>query len=362
MENPKNMASFLEESEQHDPNVHSVGQGDTYRRRQQIHFKIALQITVSHVPMILPENSPAADLQAPPVALFFVLQNTQIVEDRRPRRSAARDDLAAGDARTPDGSRPRWGLHSSRRVVHGGLQSALKSRTQDVQSACKSHTRNPSVCLEELYMGAFDPLFALFIFLARLITGRSNDPLARLPLFLYAKSRTFYLPNAIFCRDFLLQSSKVARKKPVAECLDASLQKFHWITKKIDVATKGGDWNGSGDTAAKLLPFAPVDVECTRSLGISEVKQRKWLLSLTAFVRNQNGAIAEAIRIWKSNFDKEFDGVEECPICYSIIHTTNHSLPRLACKTCKHKFHSACLYKWFSSSHKSTCPLCQTPF
>lgn len=109
-------------------------------------------------------------------------------------------------------------------------------------------------------------------------------------------------------------------------------------------------------------PLRPVDVECTRSLGISEVKQRKWLLSLTAFVRNQNGAIAEAIRIWKSNFDKEFDGVEECPICYSIIHTTNHSLPRLACKTCKHKFHSACLYKWFSTSHKSTCPLCQTPF
>ncbi|XP_042375339.1 E3 ubiquitin-protein ligase listerin-like isoform X2 [Zingiber officinale] len=34
-------------------------------------------------------------------------------------------------------------------------------------------------------------------------------------------------------------------------------------------------------------PLRPVDVECARSLGISEVKQRKWLLSLTAFVRNQ---------------------------------------------------------------------------
>ncbi|KAJ3688315.1 hypothetical protein LUZ61_017479 [Rhynchospora tenuis] len=109
-------------------------------------------------------------------------------------------------------------------------------------------------------------------------------------------------------------------------------------------------------------PLRHADVECARSLGISEVKQRKWLLSLTTFIRNQNGAIAEAIRIWKTNFDKEFEGVEECPICYSILHTTNHSLPRLACKTCKHKFHSACLYKWFSTSHKSTCPLCQTPF
>ncbi|CAA0838114.1 E3 ubiquitin-protein ligase listerin [Striga hermonthica] len=109
-------------------------------------------------------------------------------------------------------------------------------------------------------------------------------------------------------------------------------------------------------------PLRPVDVDCTRSLGIAEVKCRKWLMSLMSFVRSQNGALAEAIRIWKSNFDKEFEGVEECPICYSVIHTVNHSLPRLACKTCKHKFHSACLYKWFSTSHKSTCPLCQSPF
>ncbi|KAK4274883.1 hypothetical protein QN277_018048 [Acacia crassicarpa] len=109
-------------------------------------------------------------------------------------------------------------------------------------------------------------------------------------------------------------------------------------------------------------PLKPVDVDCTRSLGISEVKQRKWLMSMVLFVRNQNGALAEAIGIWKRNFDKEFEGVEECPICYSVIHTTNHALPRLACKTCKHKFHSACLYKWFSTSHKSSCPLCQSPF
>lgn len=109
-------------------------------------------------------------------------------------------------------------------------------------------------------------------------------------------------------------------------------------------------------------PLRSVDVDCPRSLGISEVKQRKWLLSMLSFVRNQNGALAEAIQIWKNNFDKEFEGVEECPICYSVIHTVNHNLPRMACKTCKHKFHSACLYKWFSTSHKSTCPLCQSPF
>lgn len=31
----------------------------------------------------------------------------------------------------------------------------------------------------------------------------------------------------------------------------------------------------------------PVDVDCTRSLGITEVKQRKWLLSMMSFIRNQ---------------------------------------------------------------------------
>ncbi|KAK6927168.1 hypothetical protein RJ641_008887 [Dillenia turbinata] len=99
-------------------------------------------------------------------------------------------------------------------------------------------------------------------------------------------------------------------------------------------------------------PLRPVDVDCARCLGISEVKQGKWLLSMMSFVRNQNGALAEAIRIWKSNFDKEFEGVEECPICYCVIHIVDHSRPRLACKTCKHKFHAACMYKWLSTSHK----------
>ncbi|KAK4759113.1 hypothetical protein SAY87_020414 [Trapa incisa] len=109
-------------------------------------------------------------------------------------------------------------------------------------------------------------------------------------------------------------------------------------------------------------PLRAVDVDCMRSLGISELKQRKWLMSMMLFLSNQNGAIAEAIRIWKCNFDKEFEGVEECPICYSVIHTANHSLPRVACKTCKHKYHSVCLNKWFSTSNKRNCPLCQSIF
>ncbi|CAH9129291.1 unnamed protein product [Cuscuta epithymum] len=157
-----------------------------------------------------------------------------------------------------------------------------------------------------------------------------------------------------------VELSQIKKAKFVDDTFSVSVSK----SANEVVATYTKDETGM-DLVIRLpasYPLRSVDVDCTRSLGISEVKKRKWLMSMMSFVRNQNGALAEAIQIWKSNFDKEFEGVEECPICYSVIHTSNHSLPRLACKTCKHKFHSACLYKWFSTSHKSTCPLCQSPF
>ncbi|KAK2983979.1 hypothetical protein RJ640_027304 [Escallonia rubra] len=93
------------------------------------------------------------------------------------------------------------------------------------------------------------------------------------------------------------------------------------------VATYTKDETGTGSVIRlpSSYPLRPVDVDCTRSLGISELKRRKWIMSMMIFIRNQNGALAEAIRIWKSNFDKEFEGVEECPICYSVIHTANHT-------------------------------------
>lgn len=47
---------------------------------------------------------------------------------------------------------------------------------------------------------------------------------------------------------------------------------------------------------------------------------------------------------------------------FYILHGANHQLPKLACRTCKKKFHSACLYKWFSTSNNSTCPLCRNLF
>eukprot|EP00124_Ichthyophonus_hoferi_P002522 Ihof_evm1s175 gene=Ihof_evmTU1s175 len=44
---------------------------------------------------------------------------------------------------------------------------------------------------------------------------------------------------------------------------------------------------------------------------------RKWLLQMTTFLASQNGSIMEAIQLWQRNIDKKYEGVEECPICYS---------------------------------------------
>ena len=37
-------------------------------------------------------------------------------------------------------------------------------------------------------------------------------------------------------------------------------------------------------------------------------------------------------------------GIEECSICYCILHT-NNELPKRTCRTCKKKFHDACLVR-----------------
>ena len=109
-------------------------------------------------------------------------------------------------------------------------------------------------------------------------------------------------------------------------------------------------------------PLGGIEVSSVRRLGVSENEWRNWLLQLTTYLTHQNGSIIQSLQIWKKNVDKKFSGVEECTICYSVIHGTNYQLPKMKCRTCRKLFHSICLYKWFESSSKSTCPLCRNLF
>ncbi|XP_055690814.1 LOW QUALITY PROTEIN: E3 ubiquitin-protein ligase listerin [Lutzomyia longipalpis] len=108
-------------------------------------------------------------------------------------------------------------------------------------------------------------------------------------------------------------------------------------------------------------PLGPVKVDGNKQIG-GRLQSRVVVMQLTIFLTHQNGTINDGLSLWKRNLDKKFEGVEECYVCYSVIHQDTCQLPKLTCKTCRKKFHGPCLYKWFSTSNKSTCPICRNIF
>jgi hypothetical protein len=111
-----------------------------------------------------------------------------------------------------------------------------------------------------------------------------------------------------------------------------------------------------------LYPLKKVEVQTLSSLGISQHKWRRWGLQVIQLLSSQDGTLIDGALLWKANMDKEFEGVEPCPICYSVLHHKTLSLPHLACPTCKNRFHTSCLGTWFKQSGKNKCPICQQPF
>ena len=111
-----------------------------------------------------------------------------------------------------------------------------------------------------------------------------------------------------------------------------------------------------------LYFFIIFRVQCRRRIGVKENQWRRWSLQIQSLLTNRDGTILDGIYLWKKNIDREFKGVEECSICYSVLHVVDHSLPKVNCSVCHNSFHSGCLYKWFSNANKSTCPLCRSEF
>lgn len=111
-----------------------------------------------------------------------------------------------------------------------------------------------------------------------------------------------------------------------------------------------------------VFPLNTVDVEARSRIGMSEARWRKTLLGITTLLRAKDGTLAEAVELWRRNLDKTFQGAEECPICYSVLHLTTAALPKMQCRTCKNLFHADCMCKWFAKSNSSACPLCRSAF
>lgn len=115
-------------------------------------------------------------------------------------------------------------------------------------------------------------------------------------------------------------------------------------------------------TIPSTFPLSSSDISGGERLGISESKWRSWLLATQLFFKSENINILEGIMLWRQNVEKSFEGMEPCPICYSIFHPSDRSLPGPSCKTCRNKYHPSCLYKWFKSSGNATCAMCRAVF
>ena len=112
-------------------------------------------------------------------------------------------------------------------------------------------------------------------------------------------------------------------------------------------------------------------IEVSPVVGLSKAKNARLKIAIQR-VFKLNG-VQNAIQIWIENIEGFLKDVEECYICYSVTYHhgtkgtgtgtgTGGSIPNKQCKTCKYKFHSECLLKYFKTSGKTICCLCQNPF
>ncbi|KAI0371298.1 hypothetical protein BV20DRAFT_1035310 [Pilatotrama ljubarskyi] len=107
-------------------------------------------------------------------------------------------------------------------------------------------------------------------------------------------------------------------------------------------------------------PLHTIEVKDSKHVGVPEDRWRAWELGVQQILTFRSGSIVDGLSFFLKNVTSHFEGIAECAICYSVVNATDGSLPRKPCKTCKNRFHAACLYKWFNTSHSSSCPLCRS--
>ncbi|KAJ7746502.1 hypothetical protein DFH07DRAFT_591586 [Mycena maculata] len=155
-----------------------------------------------------------------------------------------------------------------------------------------------------------------------------------------------YVKNPEVTADLVDENLTIKVAAAVNEVVASYLVDEHQLEIKLKIPS---DW-----------PLHKIEVKDVQRVGVEETRWRAWILAVQQTLWSQNGRIVDGIGLFKKNVTLHFEGQVECAICYSIISVMDGSLPRKPCKTCKNRFHSGCLYKWFSTSHSSSCPLCRS--
>ncbi|KAL4876265.1 hypothetical protein BJY04DRAFT_143573 [Aspergillus karnatakaensis] len=114
-------------------------------------------------------------------------------------------------------------------------------------------------------------------------------------------------------------------------------------------------------TLPAAYPLHPALVLGRSRVLVDERKWKSWLLTIQGVIMFANGNLEDGLLAFRKNVQGALKGQSECAICYSVI-STDMQTPNKRCATCKHTFHSVCLFRWFKSSNQSTCPLCRNQF
>ena len=178
-----------------------------------------------------------------------------------------------------------------------------------------------------------------------------------------------------YCIDSKLSDRLIESEIQVNRFRHDNLKQSFSISSKMLICTytsHGGEINAELKVVfPSSWPMRLGLVDVSPVVGLSKGKNTRLQLSIQN-VFKMNG-VQNAIQIWIENIEGFLANVEECYICYSVTYHhgtkgtgtgtgTGGSIPNKECKTCKYKFHSECLLKWFKSSSKSNCPLCTNPF
>eukprot|EP01029_Cantina_marsupialis_P015385 TRINITY_DN337535_c0_g1_i1.p1 TRINITY_DN337535_c0_g1~~TRINITY_DN337535_c0_g1_i1.p1 ORF type:complete len:1699 (+),score=453.80 TRINITY_DN337535_c0_g1_i1:32-5128(+) len=109
----------------------------------------------------------------------------------------------------------------------------------------------------------------------------------------------------------------------------------------------------------ELPALFPLRCAQVKQTGVGGTVKENAQFQISMLLTAHNKSLAEAMVAWRNDVDKRFEGIEPCLICYSVLHPSNKVLPKMVCKTCSNNFHSSCLHRWFNTSNKSQCPMCQ---
>ena len=76
----------------------------------------------------------------------------------------------------------------------------------------------------------------------------------------------------------------------------------------------------------RVVTPPPLQVECTKRLGVPEKRWRRWVLQILKLLASHDGSVLDAVLLWKRNVDKEFEGVEVgTRLLPSLCSETNHA-------------------------------------